>query len=92
MARRIIIIEDDGETNLGVNPYQGLLDNIGDVNVYFDTCANCNNNPKNNPNASGVCCCALPDLYNKRYGSAPATPTVRYETYTTCTFSNNFNL
>lgn len=24
-------------------------------------CMNCSNNPMNNPNASGVCCCSLPD-------------------------------
>ena len=84
MARRIIIIEDDGNTNLGVNQFQGLLDN--GFNGYYDPCANCNNNPKNNPNASGFCCCALPDMYNHRYG--PVT-TPQIQTYTTsCTFEN----
>ena len=24
-------------------------------------CQNCPNNPKNNPYASGICCCSLPD-------------------------------
>lgn len=27
---------------------------------FFDPCSNCINNPKNNPNASGNCCCSLP--------------------------------
>ena len=27
---------------------------------FFDPCYNCRNNPKNNPNASGNCCCSLP--------------------------------
>ena len=31
------------------NPVQG-----------YDPCATCGNNPKNNPHASGICCCALP--------------------------------
>lgn len=29
----------------------------------YDPCANCSNNPKNNPYASGNCCCSLPDMY-----------------------------
>lgn len=29
-----------------------------------DPCKNCPNNPKNNPNASGICCCALPYFAN----------------------------
>jgi len=32
-----------------------------------DPCEFCSNNPKNNPNASGICSCALPDLYRVRY-------------------------
>ena len=27
---------------------------------YNDPCAGCSNSPKNNPNASGFCCCSLP--------------------------------
>ena len=27
---------------------------------FFDPCYNCGNNPKNNPNVSGNCCCSLP--------------------------------
>lgn len=27
---------------------------------FFDPCYNCGNNPKNNPHASGNCCCSLP--------------------------------
>ena len=29
----------------------------------FDPCRNCNNNPRNNPHASGICHCALPSMY-----------------------------
>lgn len=32
-----------------------------------DCCKNCPNNPKNNPNASGICHCALPAMQNIRY-------------------------
>lgn len=75
--RRVIIIEDDGQPGIGVSPYNGLND-------FYDPCANCNNNPKNNPNANGPCCCALPDLYNKRYTSAPS----QFNYYTACSFDN----
>lgn len=27
----------------------------------FKACQKCPNNPANNPNASGVCCCSIPD-------------------------------
>ena len=30
-------------------------------NAPFKCCQNCKNNPRNNPYASGVCCCSLPD-------------------------------
>lgn len=33
----------------------------------YDPCEFCQNNPKNNPNASGICSCALPDLCRKIY-------------------------
>lgn len=29
----------------------------------FDPCRNCNNNPRNNPHASGICHCVLPSMY-----------------------------
>lgn len=29
----------------------------------IDRCANCPNNPKNNPNASGFCWCVIPSMY-----------------------------
>ena len=78
--KRIIIIEDDGQPGINISSYQGLTD----FNQAYDPCANCSQNPKNNPYASGVCCCALPDLYNKRYG--PTTTSYRY--YTTSSFDN----
>jgi hypothetical protein len=34
---------------------------------YHNPCDKCMNNPKNNPNASGVCHCALPSMYNIIY-------------------------
>ena len=33
----------------------------------YDCCKNCPNNPKNNPNAAGICHCALPSLNNVVY-------------------------
>lgn len=33
----------------------------------FPCCANCINNPKNNPNATGICFCALPAMSQIRY-------------------------
>ena len=33
----------------------------------YNPCENCSNNPKNNPNASGFCCCALPAMNNVVY-------------------------
>lgn len=30
---------------------------------HHDPCENCPNNPKNNPYASGVCCCSLASQY-----------------------------
>lgn len=85
MGRRIIIIEDDGNTNLGVSPYQGLFDNLNSkFNGYFDPCANCNNNP----NASGMCCCSLPDMNNIRYNVSNEPMKVTYEYHTTCTFND----
>ena len=29
----------------------------------YDPCRYCNNNPRNNPLASGICHCALPSMY-----------------------------
>ena len=33
----------------------------------FDPCRNCNNNPRNNPHASGICHCALPSMHDVIY-------------------------
>ena len=52
--KKITIIVDDEDSFSG-----NILNNI-----YYNPCENCMNNPKNNPNASGICCCSLPDLYN----------------------------
>lgn len=83
MARRIIIIEDDGQPGIGVTPYEGLLDN-GFIDEH--PCTHCNNNPQNNPFASGVCCCALPDMWMSR---PHRTTPIRYTTtYTTTTFDS----
>lgn len=32
------------------------------INLYPKCCQNCSNNPENNPLASGICCCSLPDM------------------------------
>lgn len=34
---------------------------------YHDPCVNCPNNPAVNPNASGICNCALPSMRNPIY-------------------------
>ena len=89
--RRIIIIEEDDnspvrfpESYEGLNePFNGMF---GDHAV--DPCANCQNNPKNNPAASGVCCCALPDMYRIRYGTP--MPVVRTTYVTTSTLNGLF--
>ena len=38
-----------------------------DVPNYNDPCAGCSNNPKNNPNTSGNCCCSLPYINRVTY-------------------------
>jgi hypothetical protein len=43
--------------------YQTYQDQLN----YNNPCANCGNNPANNPNASGFCCCSLPSMMNIRY-------------------------
>ena len=83
--KRIIIIEDDGQPGIGISPYEGLMDNrfaMDDVHP----CTYCSNNPANNPNASGVCCCALPDLWmTKPRTKGLMRPYPYYTTYTTNT-------
>lgn len=59
------LIDEAKNINITINinqeyPYKGYQDN----NWYNDPCVNCSNNPKNNPYASGSCCCSLPDLFN----------------------------
>ena len=83
MKRKIIIIEeDDGQPGIGVSPYEGLLSTD-----FYDVhpCTYCNNNPKNNPAASGICCCALPDMWNSRPHGRKVPYTTSWAT-TTCTF------
>ena len=60
----IITIEDDEGT-----PYVPVLPNSGwlEKPYYNDPCANCPNNPMNNPHATGFCNCALPALMNPIY-------------------------
>ena len=58
MSRRIIIIEDDENWK-----YKGETSFV----AHSDPCEHCNNNPKNNPLASGVCSCILPYLNNVKY-------------------------
>ncbi len=81
MARKIIIIEDDGQTGIDVDQYQGLFDKHE-----YDPCAGCSNNPKNNPNASGFCNCVLPYMYNRGIRSNIKTVTnlSDYNFVTTC--------
>lgn len=41
----------------------------GNNSALYDSpcCANCRNNPKNNPNATGICYCSLPAMTQIRY-------------------------
>ena len=52
--------------------------------MIHNCCKNCNNNPANNPNASGVCLCALPSMEMSTPG------TVEYPYITNCS-STTFN-
>lgn len=61
MKKKIIVIEEIDDSPL--TPW--TWDNWG--RQYVDPCANCPNNPMNNPHASGVCNCALPALCNPIY-------------------------
>lgn len=55
--KRIIIIEDDNY------PYQ----EVESFKAYSNPCEHCQNNPVNNPYASGVCHCVLPYMNNTIY-------------------------
>lgn len=63
MKKITITIEDDG-TVQGLNfpEYDGYP-----ARQYNDPCEFCQNNPRNNPHASGFCCCALPALANPMF-------------------------
>lgn len=62
---------DNDEYDYGHNVFwKPDNDNINEygVNSYYnDPCENCMNNPKNNPNASGVCHCVLPAMRNIKF-------------------------
>ena len=64
MKKITITIEDDG-TVQGLNfpEYGGYPAR----QYYNDPCEFCQNNPKNNPYASGICSCALPALANPMF-------------------------
>lgn len=69
MKKIIITIEED-DNNVQQIPSIPYYPNGISSNPYgmrVDPCEHCQNNPKNNPLASGVCCCALPDLYRIIY-------------------------
>lgn len=40
---------------------------ISTITTQGNPCEYCTNNPKNNPNASGICWCALPSMNNVVY-------------------------
>lgn len=62
MKKRIIIIEE--ETDEGLN---GLTQTDLSGRQTYDPCAKCQNNPANNPNASGICNCVLPYMAGTKY-------------------------
>ena len=64
MKKKIIItIEEEDNDNSQLTPW--TWDTWG--SRFIDPCANCPNNPMNNPNASGVCNCVLPYMAGTRY-------------------------
>ena len=44
-----------------------IRSNRFDFGFSYKCCQNCNNNPANNPNASGVCFCVLPAMEEVTY-------------------------
>lgn len=88
--RRIIIIETDDDSPISLpKPDAGLYAHP----EYDDPCAGCSNNPMVNPNASGVCCCALPAMRNTRYTNGGNIPFGQFTTTTfTGSFGNGYNV
>lgn len=64
-VRKITIIEE--ETDEGFDSQKTWAQNEFMGRQYYDPCANCPNNPANNPNASGICNCVLPYMAGTRY-------------------------
>ena len=60
MKKITITIEEDENTDVSYPYWNGRQQ-------YNDPCEHCSNNPKNNPYASGICCCALPALANPMF-------------------------
>lgn len=58
-----------------------------DISYNYSVCEHCSNNPKNNLNASGICCCSLP--YMTTTGTA-TTNTYTYGTTTTYEYVPKF--
>lgn len=85
MSRRIIIIEDEGQTGIGVDQYQGLFDKHE-----YDPCANCNNNPKNNHMASGFCNCVLPYMHHSNKEAYKTVTELPINGYFNKNVTNNF--
>lgn len=63
MKRIIIEVPEDFDGYISGNHYPQSYT----YSSYSDPCEHCNNNPKNNPLASGVCSCVLPYLNNPIY-------------------------
>ena len=73
--RKITIIEEEiDDKKLGNGTidwtHHDTLTYDGFKRGYYNPCENCSNNPANNPNASGVCNCVLPYLYNGPFYSS----------------------
>lgn len=62
---------DNDEYDYGHNVFwqddNSYLNELGISSFDNDACKNCINNPKNNPNASGICHCALAAMNNVKY-------------------------
>lgn len=71
--KRIIIELDDNELDprgyqpVGSQQWWDGVNSAPQTGQPYDPCEHCSNNPKNNPFASGICSCALPDMYRVRY-------------------------
>ena len=61
-----------------IHRHVNISRNKMDITYDPSVCEHCFNNPKNNPNASGICCCSLP--YISRTVPYQASTSTDYQT------------